>query len=33
MPAEAIARIERSLQNRLGVPVALDVPGQAEHGG
>jgi arginyl-tRNA synthetase len=32
MPAEAIARIERSLQDGLGVPVTLERPGQAEHG-
>ncbi|MFL6039414.1 MAG: arginine--tRNA ligase, partial [Gaiellaceae bacterium] len=32
MPAEAIARIERGLENGLGVPVTLERPGQAEHG-
>jgi arginyl-tRNA synthetase len=32
MPAEAIARIERTLQEGLGVPVTLERPGQAEHG-
>ena len=32
MPAEAIARIERSLQDGLGVPVTLERPGKAEHG-
>jgi arginyl-tRNA synthetase len=32
MPAEAIARIERSLQDGLGVGVTLERPGQAEHG-
>jgi arginyl-tRNA synthetase len=32
MPAEAIARIERGLEDGLGVPVTLERPGQAEHG-
>jgi arginyl-tRNA synthetase len=32
MPAEAIARIERGLQDGLGVSVTLERPGQAEHG-
>jgi arginyl-tRNA synthetase len=32
MSAEAIARIERGLENGLGVPVTLERPGQAEHG-
>jgi arginyl-tRNA synthetase len=32
MPAEAIARIERNLQDGLGVPVTLERPGQSEHG-
>src|ERR671936_2235861 len=32
MPAQAIARIERGLENGLGVPVRLERPGQAEHG-
>src|SRR5512132_3990763 len=32
MPAEAIARIERSLRDGLGVAVTLERPGQAEHG-
>jgi arginyl-tRNA synthetase len=32
MTAEAIARIERGLENGLGVPVTLERPGQAEHG-
>src|SRR5512132_193321 len=32
MPAEAIARIERSLHEGLGVPVTLERPGLAEHG-
>jgi arginyl-tRNA synthetase len=32
MPAEAIARIERGLENGLGVPVTLERPGQEEHG-
>jgi arginyl-tRNA synthetase len=30
--AEAIARIERGLEDGLGVPVTLERPGQAEHG-
>jgi arginyl-tRNA synthetase len=30
--AEAIARIERGLEDGLGVPVALERPGQPEHG-
>ena len=32
MPPEAIARIERGLENGLGVPVTLERPGQPEHG-
>src|SRR5215210_2516026 len=32
MSAEAIARIERGLEDGLGVPVTLERPGQAEHG-
>jgi arginyl-tRNA synthetase len=32
MSAEAIARIERGLENGLGVPVTLERPGQPEHG-
>ena len=32
MPPEAIARIERALEEGLGVPVTLERPGQAEHG-
>ena len=32
MPAEAIARIERGLEDGLGVQVTLERPGQAEHG-
>jgi arginyl-tRNA synthetase len=32
MPAEAIAKIERGLEDGLGVPVTLERPGQAEHG-
>src|ERR671936_369874 len=32
MPAEAIARIERGLEDGLGVDVTLERPGQAEHG-
>jgi arginyl-tRNA synthetase len=32
MSAEAIARIERGLENGLGVPVTLERPGQSEHG-
>ena len=32
MPTEAIARIERGLEEGLGVPVRLERPGQAEHG-
>jgi arginyl-tRNA synthetase len=32
MPPEAIARIERALQQGLGVPVTLERPGQVEHG-
>ena len=32
MSAEAIARIERGLEDDLGVPVTLERPGQAEHG-
>ena len=32
MPPEAITRIERGLENGLGVPVTLERPGQPEHG-
>jgi arginyl-tRNA synthetase len=32
MSAEAIARIERGLEDGLGVPVSLERPGQPEHG-
>ncbi len=32
MPLEAIARIERALQESLGAPVTLERPGQPEHG-
>jgi arginyl-tRNA synthetase len=32
MPAQAIARIERGLEDGLGVPVTLERPGQPEHG-
>jgi arginyl-tRNA synthetase len=32
MPPQAIARIERGLENGLGVPVTLERPGQPEHG-
>jgi arginyl-tRNA synthetase len=32
MPPEAIARIERALEEDLGAPVTLERPGQAEHG-
>src|ERR1700752_1196991 len=32
MALEAIARIERALEEGLGVPVTLERPGQAEHG-
>jgi arginyl-tRNA synthetase len=32
MPAQAIARIERGLEDGLGVPVVLERPGQPEHG-
>jgi arginyl-tRNA synthetase len=32
MPAQAIARIERGLEDGLGVPVTLERPGQREHG-
>jgi arginyl-tRNA synthetase len=32
MSAEAISRIERGLQDGIGVPVTLERPGQAEHG-
>jgi arginyl-tRNA synthetase len=32
MPPEAIARIERGLENGLGVAVTLERPGQPEHG-
>jgi len=32
MPAEAIARIERGLEDGLRVPVTLERPGQPEHG-
>jgi arginyl-tRNA synthetase len=32
MPAQAIERIERGLEDGLGVPVTLERPGQPEHG-